>query len=260
MQLIDGKEYWTIIEAAEYMKISEGQIKKIYNKSKGKYFSRIQYKNNNNNKLEYLFKKDEVVYYNDNVRNIINYQKIIFNGSIEKIDDNSYLLDGVEYRDSLYLPKYFISKIGNIIYLFDGNKFRLITSKQEKHNHNTISIKQKTYFVHRLVLEAFGYPKPFEKAVVRHLNDNPDDNRIENLKWGTYKENLLDYRKNVHINKNLYVFLKHTHPEILIKFREQFEELSKGGTKTGIVKITKNNLNIDDPRKFYENFDFISEK
>lgn len=44
--------------------------------------------------------------------------------------------------------------------------------------------------VHILVCETFHGPKPFEEAVVMHLNDNPLDNRSENLKWGSQKENL----------------------------------------------------------------------
>jgi hypothetical protein len=44
--------------------------------------------------------------------------------------------------------------------------------------------------VHRLVCEAFHGPPPFERAVVLHLNENALDNRPENLRWGTQKENL----------------------------------------------------------------------
>lgn len=44
--------------------------------------------------------------------------------------------------------------------------------------------------VHRVVCEAFHGPPPFKKAVVIHLNENALDNRPENLKWGTQKENL----------------------------------------------------------------------
>lgn len=44
--------------------------------------------------------------------------------------------------------------------------------------------------VHRAVCEAFHGPAPFKSAVVIHLNENALDNRPENLKWGTQKENL----------------------------------------------------------------------
>lgn len=44
--------------------------------------------------------------------------------------------------------------------------------------------------VHQLVCEAFHGPKPFPRAVVMHLDEDGLNNRPENLKWGTQKENL----------------------------------------------------------------------
>lgn len=44
--------------------------------------------------------------------------------------------------------------------------------------------------VHQAVCEAFHGPKPFPKAVVIHENECGLDNRPENLRWGTQKENL----------------------------------------------------------------------
>jgi hypothetical protein len=44
--------------------------------------------------------------------------------------------------------------------------------------------------VHRLVCEAFHGSAPFDGAVVMHINECPLDNRPENLRWGTQKENL----------------------------------------------------------------------
>lgn len=55
--------------------------------------------------------------------------------------------------------------------------------------------------VHRMVCEAFHGPPPFTGAVVIHLDENALNNRPENLKWGTQKENLnspkfLEYCRN----------------------------------------------------------------
>lgn len=50
--------------------------------------------------------------------------------------------------------------------------------------------KGKNYKVHRLICEAFAGPAPFPGAVCMHLNEDPTDNRPENLQWGTQKENL----------------------------------------------------------------------
>lgn len=48
----------------------------------------------------------------------------------------------------------------------------------------------KTYKVHQLVCEAFNGEKPFDGAVVMHLDENAANNRASNLRWGTQKENL----------------------------------------------------------------------
>lgn len=44
--------------------------------------------------------------------------------------------------------------------------------------------------VHRAVCLAFHGEPPSPKHVVIHINENAHDNRAENLKWGTQKENL----------------------------------------------------------------------
>jgi hypothetical protein len=54
--------------------------------------------------------------------------------------------------------------------------------------------------IHRLVCEAFHGPAPFDRAVVLHLDENALNNRPENLRWGTQKENMnmpkfIDYCK-----------------------------------------------------------------
>lgn len=55
--------------------------------------------------------------------------------------------------------------------------------------------KQKHRYVHRLVLEAFvGDAPPGTEAC--HWNDDPEDNRLENLRWGTSTENKLDKVRN----------------------------------------------------------------
>lgn len=51
--------------------------------------------------------------------------------------------------------------------------------------------KRKTRMVHQLVLESFREVRP-EGMETRHLDGNPKNNHISNLKWGTPKENSAD--------------------------------------------------------------------
>lgn len=50
--------------------------------------------------------------------------------------------------------------------------------------------------VHHLVAEAFLGPWPEGATVVRHLNDDPADNRSENLAYGTQADNIRDCMRN----------------------------------------------------------------
>ena len=50
-------------------------------------------------------------------------------------------------------------------------------------------------WIHRLVLETYVSQRPRDMEC-RHLNNNPTDNRLENLRWGTKKENQHDRVEN----------------------------------------------------------------
>ena len=63
-------------------------------------------------------------------------------------------------------------------------------SKTARHEYLGVLYRGKNYKMHRLVCEAFHGPCPKDKPVVIHLNENALDNRPENLKWGTQKENM----------------------------------------------------------------------
>lgn len=48
---------------------------------------------------------------------------------------------------------------------------------------------KRTFKIARLVCEAFHGRQPSDLHIVMHLDENPSNNRPENLKWGTRKEN-----------------------------------------------------------------------
>lgn len=60
----------------------------------------------------------------------------------------------------------------------------------------------RSFRVHKLVLNAFVGPCP-EGLEVRHLDDDPDNNLLTNLVYGTRSENMLDRVSNgTHHNAN----------------------------------------------------------
>lgn len=72
-----------------------------------------------------------------------------------------------------------------------GGRIKLVTTNQWGYKTTRIwkNNKAKNVWIHRLVLEAFVGPRP-DGMECAHLDGNPANNRIENLKWCTKQENL----------------------------------------------------------------------
>lgn len=80
---------------------------------------------------------------------------------------------------------------------------KLCKNKQGKKLRYSISLFKndisKRFYVHSLVLEAFIGPRP-RGMECRHLDGNPQNNKLENLKWGTKKEN--QHERIIHNTSN----------------------------------------------------------
>jgi len=59
----------------------------------------------------------------------------------------------------------------------------------------TVNGVRKKKYLHTAVLEVFDCPRPYGLEC-RHLDGNPDNNHINNLKWGTHSENSQDSIKH----------------------------------------------------------------
>lgn len=98
-------------------------------------------------------------------------------------------------------PQYVVSSTGVVLRLGSKKPLRQFFTKGYPATGLQIDGKQKIFHIHRLVMEAYGPPKPFPKAIIRHLDDNPLNNNISNLAWGDQYDNFLDRIRNSLINK-----------------------------------------------------------
>ena len=73
--------------------------------------------------------------------------------------------------------------------LVETSKFRTSRDKRYKSVTATVDGKQKHYYVHRLMAEAF-IPNTENKPQVNHIDGNPLNNNIDNLEWVTASENI----------------------------------------------------------------------
>lgn len=101
------------------------------------------------------------------------------------------------------LSRYYITRDGTLYFktLRRGwveKPFRILESKGRKKYTQSILNDHGKYvygYLHRLLAMAY-IPNPNNYPIVRHLNDNPLDNRLSNLAWGTQKDNIRDSMNN----------------------------------------------------------------
>lgn len=70
-----------------------------------------------------------------------------------------------------------------------GRRGRVMKPRRRPDGYLDVFIEGRRIFVHKLVLLAFSGPKPSELHQARHLNGRRDDNRPDNLVWGSVQEN-----------------------------------------------------------------------
>lgn len=89
--------------------------------------------------------------------------------------------------------QYQASNLGRIRSFKSNKNGAILTGNTLKDGRIRVNLNGKKYLVHRLVLMAFCPElETEENCLVLHKDGNPANNALENLKWGSYKENAND--------------------------------------------------------------------
>ncbi len=100
------------------------------------------------------------------------------------------------YKPIPNFHNYSISKDGKVI-SYKRNKPRIIGNYKNTRGYEYVILfrdgkKPKQMLISRLVMITHGQKQPKDKPLIRHINGNKLDNRLENLAWCDTAENMAD--------------------------------------------------------------------
>lgn len=113
---------------------------------------------------------------------------------IDSVYGDYLIFDGVYWKKIDAFPSYYVNEDGDVASTIKGY-FHILSYWTNQYGHHFVQLSnefgKKKLLVHRIVAEAF-IPDPRHLPIVRHLDDNPDNNEVSNLAWGTYSDNMQD--------------------------------------------------------------------
>ena len=109
------------------------------------------------------------------------------------LNDELYSCDEEERWKESVIPYLWVSNKGRFYSTYSNRFYKPTHGDGHGHKAIKVCVEGKKYFIyaHRLLALAFK-PNPNNYPIVRHLNDNPDDNDLDNLEWGTHLQNHMD--------------------------------------------------------------------
>jgi hypothetical protein len=178
-----------------------------------------------------------------------------------------------EFRSLSYIDGYQISNLGRVRNTKTNKILVQYISKDKYNKVRSCSIcvsnnnKKKTYFIHRLVADAF-IENPENKPFVDHIDRDPTNNNITNLRWATPLENAQNTSKgrnnttgetNIYYcknTKNYKIMIKRDYKYYYFGHYDTFEEAKKaketGDYKKRVTNINEKYVRFNTDRNKYE--------
>lgn len=91
-----------------------------------------------------------------------------------------------EWRKIANLNGYSVSNLGKVR---NDKTGRILKTYDNGRGYQKVEIKNKKWYIHRLVAQAF-IPNPNNYPQVNHIDENPNNCRVDNLEWCTAQYNV----------------------------------------------------------------------
>lgn len=111
-----------------------------------------------------------------------------------------------EWRDVVgYEGMYMVSNLGRVrslafVYPWHGsikfNNPKVLSPYNDSQGYRQVELRGKALLVHRIVAMAF-IPNPNNYRCVNHKDENPQNNRVDNLEWCTHEYNVKYSREKI---------------------------------------------------------------
>lgn len=191
--------------------------------------------------------------------------RIVINNSNHKTIINNY--NNIKYDDEIWkhsrtVINAEVSNKGNIRDNITKKPYRLY----KVGNYLKVQFNGKQYFLHKLIAEAF-IPNPDNKPHVDHIDTNPINNVVENLRWCTVKENnnnprtvdkQIDRLKNYNKDRKLKVIRINPSTNEQILFNSILDAAnSVNDASTNISRVCKANFELEKPRYKCKGYYFV---
>lgn len=179
---------------------------------------------------------------NDNIEDYLYLDKIF----------SARMFTDVNFKDEVWkyvqIFNVYVSNYGRIKVVYDDGSIWIVKQTINKYYYLSANVNHNSIAVHYLVLYAFHkinhYMKYEDNMSIDHINTKPYDNRLCNLRYVTYRENMKNELTKEHITES---YNKPSTPILLydainFEFICEYKSINKAAkelnTSTGIIKRT----------------------